>query len=551
MNSATPDPDFAMLPPPLQALYQTLERDGASWRTATPVAMPRLDQLVHELAARPEPGTLDVGLVDGGDTRPSALPTAPRRPIATGARRHADRRRGLVAVAGMAAVVALLALLFRNMLLVRQAAPHQPTPPPLSTATALSTAGPHGQWQALPALAYHSPASASGGPAIAPSNPLVVYEPSPAVGHPATLRRTEDGGKQWTTLALPVNPNDKIVAFEAYASPLDPRTVFLMLDDESYPNGCLAVAAFTLAPAHATSGAGPCFLNYLSTDAGANWHPLLLGGAMAIRGDGNVAAPVVVAQDTRLYASATAVCAQELNTLCARIVTSTDGGLSWFPDDHQLAVNDSQMICDWAAAPSGTTLFAATAATGCSRAPAALSLYRSDDAGLSWARVGRLPTANARGMVVSGGGDAPITLYINLPKTQSYTYDALGYRHPVVSDTAGDLKASSDGGKTWHSAPSAGIPQGLSPGAGPVGRLRDGSLLMPFSVYGNTRSDAAAYFAWSAGSARWRQVAPAPQGSPGVQSVLVTTFGGGDTLWLVWSRAGDPGSEYDVLSCRI
>ncbi|HKS70885.1 MAG TPA: hypothetical protein VJQ45_10715, partial [Ktedonobacterales bacterium] len=113
-----PNPDLDALPVELHALYGALTEDGAAWRGESPDPQPRLDAFVRELAARPAPGTIEIEL--DGDTLPLTTQPGPRAP-----QPHRARRRGLLAVAAMAAVVALLVALFATML-----PPHQIHPGP-------------------------------------------------------------------------------------------------------------------------------------------------------------------------------------------------------------------------------------------------------------------------------------------------------------------------------------------------------------------------------------------------------------------------------------
>jgi hypothetical protein len=402
----------------------------------------------------------------------------------------------------------------------------------------------------LDALADDAPFSANDLPAIAPSDPRVVYE-SFAQGiqqhRPATLRRTDDGGATWHTLPIPV-PAAHAGDAGFLVSPLAAHTVFLSLIDADGAD-CPAGAALPL------TEAGPgnvyCWLEYTSLDGGAHWSmtTLPLPGTLTPNLTNNSAMSLVSGPGPdglpRLYALLGCVGA----ATCSRLVASADGGRSWQYADEPLLAAGAKDVCSTTADAHGTAVYAVTTAGAeCDwNTQAPLTLWRSDDAGAHWTALGPLATPNIRGLELAPTpvGERPL-LYAAEPRTTRMATDKMGGTYPIFSADPSDLRVSADGGATWTSAPGEGIAAGLQPlyDIGPLGTLTDGSVVVEFvsqTEYGNFAGGT--LFAWKPGDPAWRQLAPPLTREVGALTAVPAASGvpGGDTLYLVLvDRSGGP-----------
>src|SRR5262249_15242516 len=147
-----------------------------------------------------------------------------------GQRRAGGRARGFFAVAAtVATVAALIAVLFAL------ASGHRPGTSVGGQVTSTNRNNERGRWVDLTALAYKKTVAFDAVPAIAPTNPSVVYETEAGnyqAHAEATMRRTDDGGKTWHTLTLPVAA-DHVGYLGAAVSPLNAHTVFLGVFDDN------------------------------------------------------------------------------------------------------------------------------------------------------------------------------------------------------------------------------------------------------------------------------------------------------------------------------
>lgn len=424
------------------------------------------------------------------------------------------RARGFAAAVAMVATVAALIAV-----LITLAPGHRPG----TSAGVGGTDTERGRWVDLTALDYNAVEGANSLPAIAPTNPLVVYEThaggsKPFDSHPAvsTMRRTDDGGKTWHTLPLPV-AGDHVEALGVAVSPLNAYTVFLDVFD-FHGGDCPADRAQT---SEGGPGTAVCWLQYTSVDAGQHWTATVLPLAGTLSADTSAdGVPAIYkgslhALGDKLYAGFG--CAGPAGS-CTRLVTSSDGGLTWTFADAAI-VSAGGGTCDYAPSPDGATLFVVTSAKSCwlnEQGP--LTLWRSSDAGAHWTQAGTLPTPNIRGMLITQSkADDKQLLYAMLPRTtnmQTVKGSNVYPKVPVWSSDIADLKVSADGGTTWESAPNAGIPADLKPvnqygTMNMLGTLSDGSVVMEFIAKSASDDFAGAtLFAWKRGDSAWRQIAP-------------------------------------------
>jgi hypothetical protein len=481
----------------VRGVHAQLLNAGAVWR----------DQLPSSVALAERAAQLEAGRTSARGRTPhaggDAAPRSPARSNDARAPRPAWRWRGWAA--GAAAV--LVAGMLGGLLL--HAAPRRGTQP---SATVTST--PPADWSFQP---ERGATYTTGMPMLAPSDPEVIYEAGPSM-----LRRSDDGGATWHDLPKPGTAFQGVVGVPFVVSPADPRTVFLTVD----ANG----------PCSGVSGSGRgglCGATFVSTDGGAHWKqvalpsPGVLGSTAGLRSLLAVGGSLktIQAQGHRLYSALGPYSGPDgdlLGVSSARLVTSTDGGLTWQYADKSLVGS----MCDFIAAPGGDTIYALTS-RGCgSEANPAISLWRSDDAGARWTSLGDLPSPLTSGGVAVFRVNGQALLYMNLPQLLSS-----GQTGTKTSDAASNLKVSADGGRTWIAAPTRGAPGGMS---GPLAVLADGSVVM--SRF-ETSADPGApgisqLYAWKYGDAAWRKLSGL--GIANMAYVLADPSVSRPALWVVY-----------------
>ncbi len=545
-------PSSEALPAELQALYQHLEHDGVVWRAQT---QSHVDEIERSLKIEAS------GLANLSDAPPenrnhrsltdTEVADSPLQEMTTsihGGRSMSTRRRtGVLAVLVAVVVVALLALTFRSFTGIRSTGPLTGSTPVAKTPTTVGT------WETLNKLTLQNGTSGSGIAVIAPSNTDVVYQPYHQTSSDGLyiyfLRRTDDGGQTWHNLALPINPKN-LNDISVLVSPLDAHAVYLLLADPALSPCTPGNSATAKINGNIlASGIGFCLKQYFSTNGGDSWGSVHLSVPGILTGIGMMQ-PVLLGQGTRLYGMSSCFSGSP----CSRLLTSTDGGHNWHVADTPLE-QQGQLVCDAAALSTGTTLFAVTSVGNCNRLDQnARAFWRSDDAGTHWTRVGTLPTTNEHGIFVMsrGTGQEPL-LYAVLPKTTGHQNDKTGYPQPVISEAPGDLKVSDDGGKTWQSAPSAGIPSSQVMYFSAIGVLSDGSIVAPFTAkdYENASPQPPlTLYRWQPGAESWTRLTQVPDvGQP--QSFLVTpqtpdSTDGKDSLWVIIEKLSPPPST-DVM----
>lgn len=585
------------LPIDAQRLYTLLERDGADWQTSVAPAVERVTQqlgarIAHLHAGRMPadalgvfaPPTVPPGVyAPPASESPASAPPASESPASApslsapslsaprviepritlpASVRSGRMRRWATTGVTVAIVLAFLAVLGLNAAHRPGGASSQQTSTGASSVPATSAPA-SARWVDLHSLDYATEFSANDPPAIAPSNPRIVYE-TMAQGLqqrlPATMRVTTNGGATWRTLATPV-PAAHIGYAGIAVSPVDPQTVFLSLIDTT-ASEC---------PANRLeSGEGSwqfCRMEYTSTDGGASWSatglPLAGGskpGLLTASINSGMAGPIqsntARAQGQRLFAGF--LCT---DFSCQRLVTSVDGGRDWSFADQALLAHGAANVCDYTLSATGATVFAVTTTATCDfRSQAPLTLWRSGDAGATWTKVTRLATPNERGMALAQNPTTGATLlYMGMPRTASLAKDKMGGTYAVFSQSPSDVRVSSDGGVTWRTAPTKGIPAGYVAflQLGLLGTLKDGSVVIdvipPSTAQPGDESnfDGSDLYAWTPGDAGWRKIGSVPRE---IDSLLVTPSqsGPGETVYTVLvNRSGAGPDTYVFLKMDL
>ena len=367
-------------------------------------------------------------------------------------------------------------------------------------------------------------------PVVAPSDPQIVYRVVKNVP-----QRSTDGGKTYRALPRPTTDITPIDDVWVTVSPLDPTRVFLTISGQKDGQGCLpptppngSLASRGASPfigVTLLSGYTDCSEQFYSANSGQTWTQLRLPGGIVMGGTNlfrmaqgpfQSSAYVFQAQGTRLYAGAgfASQGGSILASYGARLLASDDGGATWKLLDQPI-ISAGQIACDFAASPTGSTLFAAVTNQSCgNEGMPAMSLWRSDNGGQSWSQVSALPSPVEGGMAVAASG----ALYIFEPAAQAQSHSV------SITMTSQYALVSLNKGVSFSSAPSAGTPTGATL-VGPFGVLSDSSVIYQVQA-GATQGG---LYAWKAGAASWTKLVAAPSGTFG--AVIVTRGPNeGDTL---------------------
>ena len=517
------------LPADLQPLYQRLSADGSAWRAAS---AGKIETLARSLVA-------DIERMSAGQGEPSPSPVLTQggepettAPLLRGEGSYKRRRvrEWIAGTVAAVAVVALLALVLQGALIGRG------NIGPTNTRTNT----PHsGRWQILDELTWKRTSSGQTLPIIAPSNPQVVYEATNAINGQggeavtyASLRRTDDGGKSWRTLALPL-PLADISLLTARVSPLRAQTVFLSLWDRSN---------VACEPTNGTVSEG-CERGYVSFDGGATWQTQRLP------------VPGVVDTGGGIQAQVGSIYAQNAcnGTACLHLLGSDDGGRTWRVVDSGMTTNQ-RYICDFSATASGHTLYAVASLTDCSQPPDSKTLWRSDDAGRHWRELGPLLSTPLTGqwfsafgglLLTAPGTAHPALLYLNVPYTST--------------DSGPRFYYTEDSGATWKTTPAVpDVPRcasqgmicdGIQPLAiGETVVLSDGSLFyLPFDSPNKPLTP----YIWTPGDHAWQRLPQLPAQVAGPGSIIVTSGANGhDTITMALRANVDASNPYAYYVVR-
>jgi photosystem II stability/assembly factor-like uncharacterized protein len=258
----------------------------------------------------------------------------------------------------------------------------------------------------------HESTQSIGAIAVASSDPNIVYvssgeglhRPDLSVGN--GIYKSTDAGKTWTHLGG-LADGQQIPALAI--DPRDPNKVFA------------AVLGHPYGPSEERGV-------YRSTDGGQTWQRVISKDENTGGSDVEIdpVNPDVVYASMWEAREGPWEDNNEVNGTGGGLFKSTDGGSTWHPLTNGLPKDLSQVYV--AIAPSDPRRLYATLAAASGK----LSVYRSDDAGGSWAKITDDPRPAGR----IGGGDLPI------PKVDPKNPDLLY----VVSTVT---MRSSDGGKTW------------------------------------------------------------------------------------------------------
>ncbi|HLW03522.1 MAG TPA: hypothetical protein VKT82_33055 [Ktedonobacterales bacterium] len=440
------------------------------------------------------------------------------------------RRRVVSWVTAVAALVVIA--LITAALLASHAGKPSTTGHPGNTTTS-SPAASKG-WSSPPGLAH-----LSAQPVIAPSDPKTIY--LMGSNPPVFLQRTTDEGAHWKKLSLPVQGSQpELLSIMVNAG--DAQNIFLLLSFSQSSAACSGSQASS-GQVNAYSGGG-CQVPYYSTNGGDSWalmrcllcaQTLYMSGSLAPVGN-------IFAQGDSLYSSFYDKNGNQ------HLIISTDDGATWKPADTSLLAQ-GQGACSFTAAPTGSAIFALVQAGQCAQpvgsvqqpvgallsaatypqAQSGVSVWRSDDAGAHWAQVSAFPSAQpdtASFQAVNTGGAQP-TLFVGAGQGTSYT-----------------KLVSIDGGKTWQTLPTRGLPASASifnlfPTA-----LSNGAVLLSAQAISNGSGN---LYAWKPGSSAWQRVTQPFTGAP-IDLIIVPAAGGHETLWL---SITDYRGNFSVLSCTI
>src|SRR5579859_2398200 len=551
--------DESSLPPELEALNQRVLRDSVLWRSD----LPRIDALAQQVATlaqrQPESRVPSYGIREELYMQgPSQIETNYREHSATGRPPH-RRVRGFLAASAALAIVALFVVFFAAL----PHGGHTSTSAGVGSghATATTPTNEHGKWRPIAGLT-HTP----GVPVISVSNPSVVYEVANGV-----IRRSSNDGASWTNLPNPADfpAGDSAQWMDLFVSPLSPNTLWTIanLTNSGGAVNCPVPPPFASTGGNVAYGGSnlygdnilyggsvPCQVQNVSVDGGQTWKLVKLSFAFmlgTVNADSGFsgpygqysAAPLEQGDqihDPRLY-TLTTDGPLAMSNSGGHVAMSSDGGVTWQDASAQLT-SAGLDICDLAAVPIGSTLFAVANANGCSIDGAtAPSLWRSDDGGGHWHQVTLPPDRFIFGIAATGGAQ---------PRLYAQTATLLHTHAANTAALATDFFASTNGGQTWQQTPAQGVPASVV-GSGSMTVLGDGNVVVPFinvdPQAGPTAPATYTFEVWQPGAAAWKKLSQLSlYGIAQLQTLPDPTTNSG-ALWLTVADSGNPqGSTFSV-----
>lgn len=513
--------EYSALPPDLAALHDRLIGDGARWRRRAPDGVDLANwartTLAREANAREANARRPRRWFAGGSALREWLleHSESERIPSPGSKGPRDdmtltRIRGYIGVAAAVLIVGLFAALLTHNAATRGGAGSTTDTPPTPT-------GPIGTATPAPQNSqFQQPGQL---PVVAQSDPAIVYKIASN-----TLLRSGDGGKAYTAESLPKTDLDAVDDYSLAVSPLNANALFITASGRKSNQDCMPTQPYPATAMHGgidASGYVPCSEQYMSVDGGHTWtRPTLpmsgvLGGVNTMRamqlGAYGVQSYVFQAQGQRLY-SALGFSNQGgslVDSQGVRLVVSDDGGATWRLIDTRLA-SATQFVCDYAAAPLSQTVYAVTEGSSCgNESYPSMTLWSSADGGQSWTHVRALPTNAESGFFVGAHGE----LYSFMPQVTVSGHAA------STTESFADAVVSLDGGKTFISPPTAGLPAKATL-TGPMGTLADGSVVYSASINGATGQGPSALYTWKKGANVWTKISPSAMA--GIAAVTVT-----------------------------
>lgn len=353
--------------------------------------------------------------------------------------------------------------------------------------------------------------------AVAQSDPQVVYR---IYSKTFVMDRSGDGGATWHTITLPAevtqSPQKDYAVFDI--SPLDANTVYLT----AFGNvGAMPNCPLPFLPGGQGQRDFTCSVQYVSTDGGAQWRRLMLPYPGRLTGMitqyfGVPHAPLIP-QGDRIYSLMT------MDPFAGeyRLVASRDG-VTWNTVDDALAAQGVHFQ-EYIAPRTGSTIWVATLEG---------AIWRSDDAGATWAHTGNLPQ----------GSDIQ-TVHLSAAATDGAGASLLYSQ--TDSSPLGDIppdgvKVSTDGGTTWQSAPTRGVPDDQHAARYSAMTRADGSLVMLFRTprmnfaFDEGMLSSAAYYVWKPGAKSWTRMTPTFDAQAVEEQWLAPATGAGSAE-IVWA----------------